>query len=330
MRDATRSARPFADLTPQVVLDAAELAGFETDGRLFALNSYENRVYQLGTPDGALVLKFYRPGRWTDAQIGEEHEFAAELAGAELPVAAPLEVQGDTLVHFRGHRFAVFPWMAGRAPEPDAPGAREILGRTIARMHALGALRNFRFRPALTVERLGTEAREYLLGSDFVPAELFERYAGVSERLLERVEAIFAEVGPLGSVRLHGDCHLGNLLWAPTGPVFVDLDDCVNGPRIQDLWMLLSGDSAEQQRQWADLLEGYAQFADFDFRELRLVEPLRALRMMHHAAWLAQRWSDPAFPRAFPWFGEPRFWERHIADLLEQLAAVDDPPLLQR
>jgi Ser/Thr protein kinase RdoA (MazF antagonist) len=321
---------PFAALSPDVVLDAAASLGLDSGGHLFALNSYENRVYQLGRGEGAFVLKFYRPGRWSDAQIAEEHGFTAELAAAELPVAAPWESGGRTLFRFRGFRWSAFPWKRGRAPELDTPGARELVGRALARMHRIGELQPFRYRPRLGIERLGSQAREIVLDSGHVPEGLEAQYERASGVLLERVQQIFDETGPLRELRIHGDCHLGNLLWDEHGPVFVDLDDCTMGPRIQDLWMLLSGSADEQQRQWNELLEGYSQFSDFDFRELRWVEPLRALRMIHHAAWLAQRWSDPAFPRAFPWFGEARFWERHIGDLLEQLAAVEDPPLLRR
>jgi Ser/Thr protein kinase RdoA (MazF antagonist) len=321
---------PFAALSPDVVLDAAASLGLDGGGHLFALNSYENRVYQLGRGEGAFVLKFYRPGRWSDAQIAEEHAFTAELAAAELPVATPWVSDGRTLFRFRGFRWSAFPWKRGRAPELDAPAARELLGRALARMHRIGELQPFRVRPRLGIERLGIQAREVVLDSGHVPEALEEQYARASDVLLDRIQQVFDETGPLRDLRIHGDCHLGNLLWNEQGPVFVDLDDCTTGPRIQDMWMLLSGSADEQQRQWNELLEGYSQFSDFDFRELRWVEPLRALRMIHHAAWLAQRWSDPAFPRAFPWFGEARFWERHIGDLLEQVAAVEDPPLLRR
>jgi Ser/Thr protein kinase RdoA (MazF antagonist) len=320
--------KPFAGLSPDVVLDAAASLGLEGDGRLFALNSYENRVYQMGRPEGALVLKFYRPARWSDAQIAEEHAFTAELAAAELAVAAPLAVDGKTLFRFRDFRFAVFPWMRGRAPELDAPGARAMLGRSLARIHRIGAVRPFRTREHLTIERLGVGARDHVLESGLLPETLEKSYLRATEALLERIDRVFEEAGNVRELRIHGDCHMGNLLWNEQGPVFVDLDDCVTGPAIQDLWMLLSGSAADQQKQWHDLLEGYEQFGEFDFSELRLVEPLRALRMMHHAAWIALRWSDPAFPRAFPWFGGTRYWEAHINDLLEQVAAIDDPPLL--
>jgi len=312
-----------------MVLDAAASMGFEGDGILFALNSYENRVYQLGRGEGALVLKFYRPARWSDAQIVEEHTFAAELAGADLPVAAPVAIAGETLLRFRDFRFAAFPWQRGRAPELDAPDSRAILGRSLARIHQVGARRAFAERARLTIERLGRQACAQVLASELLPDALEGRYAEVSEQLLERVEEEFAAVGPVEELRIHGDCHLGNVLWNERGPVFVDLDDCVTGPRMQDLWMLLAGSADDQQRQWAELMEGYVQFAPFDFRELKLIEPLRALRMLHHAAWVAHRWADPAFPRAFPWFAQARHWEGHIADLIEQASAIDDPPLLR-
>jgi Ser/Thr protein kinase RdoA (MazF antagonist) len=273
-------------------------------------------------------LKFYRPQRWSDAQIAEEHDFTAELAEAELPVAAPLSFDGQTLLKYRGYRVAAFPWMRGRAPELDAPEARQILGRTVARLHQVGARRRFTVRERIGVQRLGWEARARVLASPLLPEALHERYSSVSGALLERVTAAFSAAADTREIRLHGDCHLGNLLWNERGPVFVDLDDCAMGVRVQDLWMMLAGSPAEQQRQWQELLEGYQQFADFDFLEVTLIEPLRALRMVHHAAWVVQRWADPAFPRAFPWAAEPRYWEGHLLDLMEQIATIDEPPLL--
>jgi len=319
---------PFTGLSPDLVLDAAGSVGLDVDGRLFALNSYENRVYQLGSAAGALVLKFYRPGRWSDEQIGEEHEFTAQLAEAELPVAAPVVVDGRSLFEFGGFRFAAFPWMRGRPPELDALEARQILGRSLARIHQVGARLGFRVRPHVDIERLGIQAREQVLEAGLLPSRVEVRYEQVSEALLERIADAYEAVGRVGEIRIHGDCHLGNLLWNEQGPAFVDLDDCAMGPRVQDLWMLLSGGAAEQQKQWAQILEGYRQFADFDFRETRLIEPLRALRMLHHAAWVSHRWRDPAFPRAFPWFGEERYWDGYVADLREQMNAIDEPPLL--
>jgi Ser/Thr protein kinase RdoA (MazF antagonist) len=321
--------QPFTGLTPEVVLDAAQEFGLQPDGRLFALNSYENRVYQIGAGERLLVLKFYRPARWSDAQIAEEHAFTEELAAAELPVATPLSVAGETLFTFGDFRFAAFPFMRGRAPELDAPEARALLGRSLARLHQIGARRPFKVRPRIDVERLGWHAREQVLASELLPDAMRERYSSVSGILLERVEAAFDAARDVQAIRLHGDCHLGNLLWNEHGPLFVDLDDCAMGPRMQDLWMMLSGPPAEQQRQWGELLEGYRQFADFDYLEVTLVEPLRALRMLHHAAWIMSRWDDPAFPRAFPWAGEPRYWEGYVTDLMEQIANIAEPPLLQ-
>jgi Ser/Thr protein kinase RdoA (MazF antagonist) len=328
-KSSAADVKPFTGLSPEVVLDAAASVGLDVDGRLFALNSYENRVYQLGRPDGMLVLKFYRPARWSDAQIEEEHTFTAELAAAELPVAAPVQIEDRTLFKYRDFRFAAFPWMAGRAPELDAPEARQICGRTLARMHQIGALRPFLARPKLGIQRLGWEARGQVLAGELLPEYLQERYESTSATLLEKVEATFLEAGDVRNIRIHGDCHMGNLLWNERGPVLVDLDDCAMGPRVQDLWMMLAGSGSEQQRQWSELLEGYGQFADFDFREVRLIEALRALRMVHHAAWVSHRWLDPAFPRAFPWLGEARYWEGYLRDLMEQLEVIDDPPLLR-
>ncbi len=311
------------------MLDAVASAGFEADGRLLALNSYENRVYQVGERTrGMLVLKFYRAGRWTDAQIEEEHELAVELAAAELPVAAPLAIDGRTLLRHREFRFAVFPFLRGRSPELDRPEARAMLGRALARLHRLGAVRPFRHRPPLSVERLGRQARAAVLSGSLLPEGLIERYAETSARLLAHIETGMQEAGRITASRIHGDCHLGNLLWTDQGPLFVDLDDCMMGPRVQDLWMLLSGPPGEQRRQWGEIMEGYEQFAEFDFREVRLIEPLRALRMLHHAGWVAERWRDPAFPRAFPWFGEARHWESYITDLDEQSTTIETPPLL--
>lgn len=322
---------PFDALDPGAVFAAAESIGLEPSGRLFALNSYENRVYQLGDEQGALwVLKFYRPARWSDAQIAEEHAFTFELAAAELPVAAPLRRDGESLFVHRRLRFAAFPYLAGRAPELDDRATLGLLGRTLARMHAVGATARFEHRPSLTVQRLGEQSRDLVIDSGFVPETLLEQYARVSEQVIGRVRQSFDAFGPLPRVRIHGDCHVGNILWRPNGPLFVDLDDCMSGPRIQDLWMFLSGDGADQQSAWAVLMEGYELFGELDFAELTLVESLRSLRMLHHAAWIANRWHDPAFPRAFPWFADARFWERHISDLLEQLAAMDDPPILSR
>jgi Ser/Thr protein kinase RdoA (MazF antagonist) len=325
----SQKSTPFASLTPDAVLDAAEALGLAPDGRLFALNSYENRVYRVGRVDAeAVVVKFYRAGRWSDQQILEEHAFAAELAADEIPVAAPLVVAGATLHRHQEFRLAAFPLCAGSAPELDRADARELLGRTLARIHAAGARRRFLHRPTLERALLGARARASLLRSPLLPEHMRARYGDVSATLIEGIESAFAQAGPLSMIRLHGDCHLGNILWQQRGPLLVDLDDCVNGPRIQDLWMFLSGNADEQQSQWAQIVEGYKQFGSIEFRELRLVEPLRAVRMLNHAAWVAERWTDPAFPRAFPWAGETRFWEGYVGDLMQQCQALEEPPLL--
>lgn len=331
----------YAGLTPDVVLAAVESVGFITDGRLLALNSYENRVYRIGlaepvvpaAPGDAaptqLVAKFYRAARWSDAQIREEHAFAGELAAAELPVAAPLRVAGDTLHEHAGFRFALFECMPGVAPDLDQPGDRALLGRTLGRMHAIGALRGFKYRGSVAAWRHGAPAREFILARGIVPAPVDTHYAQVSAQLVAAITECHAAVGQVATLRLHGDCHLGNILWRATGPLFVDFDDSLAGPAVQDLWMFISGSPDRMRREWGELLDGYEQFAHFDARQARLIEALRAVRMLNHAAWVAQRWSDPAFPRAFPWFGEPRHWEKHIDELREQLAAMEDPPLLR-
>jgi Ser/Thr protein kinase RdoA (MazF antagonist) len=319
---------PFAGLTPDAVLEAAEAVGLSPDGHLFALNSYENRVYRLGRIDQPpVVLKFYRAHRWTDAQILEEHEFALEMLAEDLPVSAPLRLQGATLHHHREFRLAAFGLCPGRAPDLDAPEARELLGRTLARMHAVGQRRCFQHRLTLRGATLAERARAALLASPLLPQHMEAACEEVSAALIERIEDAFMRCAPLALVRLHGDCHLGNILWQPQGPLFVDLDDCMNGPRIQDLWMFLSGPSHEQQRQWLDLMQGYQQFGALESAEFYLVEPLRASRMLQHAAWIAERWSDPAFPRAFPWAGEARFWERYVGDLREQLEVLMQSPI---
>jgi Ser/Thr protein kinase RdoA (MazF antagonist) len=305
------------------VLASLAQVQLEPDGRLFELNSYENRVYQIGLAEGgSCVAKFYRPGRWTDAQILEEHVFSAELAAADLVVSVPLMLKGAMLHTHADLRFAVFPKLAGRAPELDGADSLELLGRALGRIHAVGATSRFAHRPRLSVERLGWQARDALLDSPVVEgvidSALIDRYEEVSAALLEKVEASLDRHGPLSQIRLHGDCHLGNILWSDTGPVFVDLDDCMTGPRIQDLWMLLAGSPDEQERQWQALMRGYRQFHHIDESERELIEPLRSLRMIHHSAWIAQRWDDPAFPRAFPWFTSGRFWQEHLSDLWQQ------------
>ena len=296
--------------------------GFRSDGRLLALNSYENRVYQVGLEAAEpVVVKFYRPGRWSTAAVLEEHEFAAELAAAEIPVVAPLSVGEMTLFEANGFRYAIYPRRGGRWPEFATREDRLRMGRLMGRIHLIGSRRPFRHRGTLDWRPMGRDAVRYLLEHDWIPAHVRDAYTSVTADLLSWIERRFAEAAAVRRLRLHGDCHPGNVLWAD-GPHFVDLDDCMNGPAVQDLWMLLSGPQEESAVQLQDYVDGYAEFADFDWRSVLLVESLRTLRQINYAAWLARRWDDPAFPRAFPWFAEPRYWEQHVLDLREQLAAV--------
>jgi len=319
---------PYSALTPDLVVEAIEAVGYASDGRVLALNSYENRVYQVGRDDSTpVVVKFYRPGRWSTPAILEEHDFALELARAELPIVAPEVHAGRTLFELGGFRYAVYPRQGGRWPELGTKDERAWMGRFLARIHAIGRMRAFHHRPRLDWRAMGLDTADYLLDQGWIPPHLEAAYESLVEDVLGLVERRFAEATPYRTLRLHGDCHPGNVLWTDAGPHFVDLDDCMTGPAVQDLWMLLSGSTDEMSQQLGDVLEGYGQFADFDSRELRLLEPLRTLRMMNYAAWLARRWDDPAFPRAFPWFEEPRYWERHVLDLREQLGAITEPPL---
>jgi Ser/Thr protein kinase RdoA (MazF antagonist) len=312
------------------VLNALESVGFRSDGRLLALNSYENRVYQIGIEeDVPLVAKFYRPGRWTDAAILEEHDFVQELAEREIPVVPALVLEGRTLHRFEGFRFAVFPKHGGRAPELEDRKTLEWMGRFLGRIHAVGALKPFQERLTLDIASFGEQPRDYLLAHEFVPADLNAAYRSAVNLALDGVRHCFARAGDVRVLRLHGDCHVGNVLWTDDGPHFVDFDDSRMGPAVQDLWMLLSGERADMVRQLTDVLAGYEDFCDFDERELHLVEALRTLRLIHYAAWLAQRWDDPAFKQAFPWFNTQRYWQDRVLELREQIALMDDPPLWQ-
>jgi Ser/Thr protein kinase RdoA (MazF antagonist) len=317
-------AHPYARLTPDLVLDAVAAAGLAPDGRLLTLNSYENRVYQVGTDDGGMVVaKFYRPGRWTDAQIDEEHAFAFELRDHEIPVVAP-----SHSLMFEGFRVAVYPRRGGRTPELGDPKTLEWIGRFIARIHAVGSSRKFSHRPALDIETFGHEPRAFLLQSGLVPPDLRPAWEAATAQALEGVARCYERAGAVKAIRLHGDCHVGNILWTHEGPHFVDLDDARMGPAIQDLWMLLSGDRASMTGQMLDVLAGYEQFMEFDRKELFVLEALRTLRLVHYSAWIARRWDDPAFPAAFPWFGTQRYWQDRILELREQIALMEEPPLV--
>ena len=324
----------YASLTPDRVLDALEGVGLCSDGRLLALNSYENRVYQIGIDDGPavavphVIVKFYRPGRWSDEAILEEHAFVAELAGHEIPVVAPLALDGKrTLYAHQGFRFSVYPKHGGRVPELGDLNTLEWMGRFIGRIHAVGAVRRFRHRPTLDIASFGEAPRDFLLGGDWVAPDLVPAYQSIVEQAILGVRRCFERAGGVATLRLHGDCYAGNVLWTHDGPHFVDFDDSRMGPAVQDLWMLLSGDRAAMTGQLAAVLAGYEDFNTFDTRELYLVEALRTLRLIHYSAWIARRWDDPAFPAAFPWFDTPRYWQDRILELREQVALMDEPPL---
>jgi Ser/Thr protein kinase RdoA (MazF antagonist) len=329
-------AHPYESLTPDVVLDALAGFGLYGDGRLMALNSYENRVYQAHLEDGrAVVLKFYRPGRWSDAQIAEEHRFSAELAAAEVPAIAPLALEGATLHHHGGFAFSVSPYRGGRQPELDDFEVLEWVGRFLARIHTVGAARPFVERPALDLQSFGLASRDWLLEHEMIPLDVQRDWEKACSEAFEMIAltALGADTyTELQKLRLHGDVHPGNILWTPTdrpdgGPHFVDLDDTRTGFAVQDLWMLLSGDRAQRTAQLSGLLEGYEQFRPFDRRELALIEPLRTLRQIHYSAWLARRWRDPIFPINFPWFGSSDYWKEQIQMLQDQCEAMAEEPL---
>jgi Ser/Thr protein kinase RdoA (MazF antagonist) len=336
-------------------MDALASVGLYGDGRQMALSSYENRVYQLHLEDplacgSVVVAKFYRPERWTEAQILEEHAFSAELMAAEIPVVGPLTLNGSTLNHFGGFAFSVSPSRGGRPPELDDPDVLEWVGRFLARIHTVGAAKPFAHRPALNLQTFGVDSREWLLGHDKIPLDVQSTWEKASALAINSIASHACLTGvngtkglknrdgepPIKLLRLHGDCHPGNILWSPLespasagpGPHFVDLDDARTGPAVQDLWMLLSGDRQQRSRQLGALVDGYEQFREFDRRELALIEPLRTLRLMHYSAWLARRWDDPTFPINFPWFGSSDYWTGQVQMLEEQMEAMQEDPLV--
>lgn len=326
--------RPYEGLTPDTVLNALESCGLRGDGRLIALNSYENRVYQVWLEDSAaqelgdsVVAKFYRPARWSTAAIREEHAFVAELAEREIPAEPPVVLAGDTLHEYEGFRFSVTRRLRGRAPEMDDDETLTWMGRFMGRIHAIGELRAFEHRPTLDIQSFGVEPREFLLQNHFVPSELLPAWESVSAMALDGVRAVFERTGRVKSLRLHGDCHASNVLWNDSGPHFVDFDDCRMGPAVQDLWMMLSGDRESMQRQLRAVISGYEDFCEFDDTELQLIEALRTLRLLHYSGWIARRWNDPAFPAAFPWFNTQRYWQDRVLELREQIAAMQEPAL---
>jgi len=322
----------YYELTPDTVLDAVESLGLIPNGRLLALNSYENRVYQIGIEDSSpIVAKFYRPGRWSNEAIIEEHQFTQALAQAEIPVIPPMSFQNsNTLFTHQGYRFAVYPNCGGRWPELDDPDKLMWIGRFIGRIHALGKARDFQYRPRLDIESYGWSSLRFLMEQKVVPGEIRDAYQIVAEQALVKAQSKFNIAADVREFRIHADCHPGNILWTDDGPHFVDFDDARMGPAVQDIWMLLSGDRRQMTEQLCDVLEGYTEFCDFNAVELHLLEALRTLRMLHYSAWLARRWDDPTFPLNFPWFNSHRYWEEQILGLKEQLALMDEEPLVWR
>lgn len=329
MQQSDISKQDYTELTPETILDAIDSLGYQTSGRQLALNSYENRVYRCGLEEGGdLIAKFYRPCRWSDEAINEEHQFAFELIEQEIPVIAPIKKDGVSLFEYDGFRFSLFPLRGGRWPDLESREDLNWMGRFIARIHNVGRESSFQHRHKIEIKRMGNDSADYLQANGFIPGYLEVAYQTLVEDLLKEIKAAFDRCGSYKSIRLHGDCHRSNVLWTDDGPHFVDLDDCCNGPAIQDLWMLLSGERAEMTEQMCDLLEGYEEFATLDLKELHLIEALRSLRMMHYAAWLARRWSDSAFPLAFPWFNTDQYWEQHVLELREQFSRLREPTLV--
>jgi len=315
----------FSLLTPDLIIDGLESAGFSVASGLLPLNSYENRVYQFHDDNNQrFVTKFYRPQRWSKETILEEHQFALELAEHELPLVAPLVNKGTSLFEYADYLFAVFPCRGGRIFEVDNLDQLEWMGRFLGRIHAVSATNTFKHRATISTEVMLTQAKEQIIISDFVPKSLYTAFFTV----LDQVTAIASEQYQASNlIRLHGDCHAGNILWTDAGPHFVDLDDCVMGPAIQDLWMMLSGDRQQQLLQLDTLLSGYEEFFSFESSQLNLIESLRTMRLVNYIAWLCKRWSDPAFPHNFPWFNTEKYWEQQILILKEQFSALQEPPL---
>jgi Ser/Thr protein kinase RdoA (MazF antagonist) len=323
------SSHPYAGLSPVAVLEAVESLGYETDARMFPLNSYENRVYQVGVVGKpSIIVKFYRPERWTNEQILEEHSYTQELVDLEIPVVPPIDfTDGGTLQQFNNFRFSVFEQFLGRPPELDNLDNLLVMGRFVGRIHAVGALHEFKHRIELTAERFSVQSRQFLLENDFLSRDMRPAYETLSQDLVDKIQQRFADHGEVQKLRIHGDCHPGNVLWKDETPNFVDFDDTMTGPAIQDLWMMLSGDRNQRQAQLLELAEGYNEFHNFRASELELVEAMRTMRLMNYAAWLARRWEDPAFPKSFPWFNTERYWAEHIQELREQLFLLDEPAL---
>ncbi len=318
----------YNELDPDTIISAVESLGYLSDHRILALNSYENRVYQVGIEAAEpIIVKFYRPERWSNQMIQEEHDFTRELLDAEIPVVAPISINKQTLFEFEGYRFAIYPRFGGYAPELDNPEHLLQLGRILARIHNIGDATSFEHRPTISIEAFAKQPSEYLLQHDFIPMDLLASYSSVIEDLIKRITTAFDKAGDIRTIRLHGDCHHGNVLTRDDQFYVVDFDDARTGPTVQDIWMFLSGDRQYMTARLYDILDGYIEFREFDPRELHLIEALRSLRIIHYSAWLAARWDDPAFPIAFPYFNTQRYWEDHVLALREQSALLDEAPL---
>jgi Ser/Thr protein kinase RdoA (MazF antagonist) len=319
---------PYYQLTPSVVIDAVESTGKLSDSRILALNSYENRVYQVGIEgQSPVIAKFYRPGRWSDQQIIEDHQFSQELLDNEIPVVAPLQNEaGQTLFVYGSFRFCLYPRVGGHAPELDKLTTIYRLGQFMGRIHAVGKTKPFQHRVKFSLEHMIGENAGFI-AKNFIPTELLPAYRSLIDDILPKLQELWSTLGASSYIRLHGDCHGGNILWHDDSPTFVDFDDAMSGPAIQDLWMFLSGDRNSQLTQLAELAEGYGMFSSFPIKQLPLIETLRTMRIIYHSAWLARRWADPAFTHNFPWFNTHRYWSDHILTLREQQSALQEPAL---
>lgn len=322
---------PYEKLTPDVVIDAVESLGYISDARILALNSYENRVYQVGIEgEDPIIIKFYRPERWNINQILEEHEFTNQLYSLEIPVVPPKEFSGleyKTLGRFRNFLFSVYPRQGGRAPELDNLDHLFQLGQFIGRIHSVGASFDFKFRNSISIHDFGEKNVKFLIDNDFIPEDLLPAYKSISKQLLKILSSTGLNSNKFKNISLHGDCHPGNILWRKERPHFLDFDDAITGPAIQDLWMLLSGEKENKQKQFLEILDGYENFYHFNRSELALIEPLRVLRVLYYNGWLAKRWRDPAFPISFPWFNTQKYWSEHILELKELLSSLNEPAL---
>ena len=321
------SAHPYTRLTPETVMDAIESLGYLCDARNIVLNSYENRVYQVGIEDDSpLITKFYRPDRWSKQAIEEEHRFCLQLQEDEIPVVAPLLIDGQSLFEWQGFWFAIYPRRGGHAPELTRTDDLELIGRWVARLHQVGGRESFQHRPSQSGASDLAGWAEQVLNSGLMPSD----YHAVYQSLIRDLEtAVREQFQPEGHrhIRLHGDMHNGNLLLRDEQLYLVDFDDCYQGLAMQDIWMLLSGHRDEQMSQLNAIRRGYEVFRPFPYDELRHIEALRTLRIIKYAAWLCQRWEDPAFPMAFPWLDGHRFWSEHVLTLREQLAGLYNEPL---